>query len=333
MPDVVDSMLIMQAIIIFVLLVFFIYLVKFNISLKLTKRIGKYSIEPLTDDQSSLFDRIAILYNKASDSISASIIKSKTLVKYSNRYIKDIDYLDSKKPIDFVSNKILFAVLFLLINILANILEMKFPGIFEIIVVMLIGFYVPDLYNIYSYRLRRKKIEAELLNAIIMLNNAFKSGRSTMQAIEIVKNELSGPIKEEFTKMHIEICYGLSLETVFQRFADRVKIEEINYITSSLTILNRTGGNIVKVFSSIERSMFSKRKLQAELKGLTSSSRAMSKILLALPFAFSGIILLLNPTYFNPFFDNLVGLGIFFTLLVFYCIYAFCVQKVMKVRL
>jgi tight adherence protein B len=265
--------------------------------------------------------------------LSKSLYKSKIVQRYSKRYDKYIDYLDETKPIDFISNKIFISFVFLFINLFANVVELRMPSIWEIVIVMIIGFYVPDLYNTYKNYMHRRRIERDLLNAIIMLNNAFKSGRSTMQAIEIVKNELDGPIKEEFKKMHTEISYGLSLESVFQRFADRVKVEEISYITSSLTILNKTGGNIVKVFTSIERSLFSKRKLESELKALTSSSRVMSKILLCLPFAFAGIILLLNPTYFDPLFDNYIGLSVFFTIVIFYCLYAFFVQRVMKVRL
>lgn len=328
-----DSILILQFAIILVLLLFVFYIIRFNLSLKLSRRISAYSIDPLYNDQTSLFDAVFRIYERTLSELSKILIKVKTIEYYSHRYDKYIDYLDDKKSIDFISNKVLTSILFLLINLFANIIVLDFPNAFEAILVMTIGAFVPDIYNLYYSHLRRKKIEHDLLNAIIMLNNAFKSGRSTMQAIEIVKNELEGPIKEEFKKMHTEISYGLSLESVFQRFSERVKMEEISYITSSLTILNKTGGNIVKVFSSIEKSLFSKRKLESELKALTSSSRAMSKILLFLPFIFAGIIVLLNPTYFNSLFDNFIGLSVSFIIIMFYVLYAFFVRRVMKVRL
>jgi tight adherence protein B len=331
--DGIDSILAMQFIIIFMLVVFFIYLIRFNISLNLSRRIRKYSIEPLNNNQTSLFDGLFSIYDKTIIKLSIFFSKSTIATKYSKKYNKYIDYLDDKKPIDYISNKFFISIVFIFIYLFAKILEMSLPNFFEMILVGAIGFYVPDLYNVYRNYMKRKQIEKDLLNAIIMLNNAFKSGRSTMQAIEIVKDELDGPIKEEFKKMHTEISYGLSLETVFERFSKRVNIEEINYITSSLTILNKTGGNIVKVFSSIERSLFSKRKLESELKSLTSSSRAMSKILLFLPLFFVGVILLLNPDYFNPLFDNIIGLTIFFCIILLYVLYAFFVQKVMRVRL
>lgn len=328
-----DIMLILQLCLILALFILVFYIVKFYLSLKLAKRISIYSIDPLRNDQVSLFDAIYDIYKHIVNTLSKSLNKIKIIERYSHQYDKYVDYLDKKKAIDYVSNKVLSAILFLIINIVANIAMLDYPSIIEIILTIAIGYCVPDMYNRYQRYLRHKKIERDLLNAIVILNNAFKSGRSTMQAIEIVKDELDGPIKVEFEKMHTEIAYGLSLESVFKRFSKRVKIEEISYVASSLTILNKTGGNIVKVFTSIENSLFNKRRLESEMKALTSSSKVMSRILLALPFIFTIIILLLSPDYFNPLFNNFIGLTVLLIMILFYGLYVFFVAKIMRVRL
>ena len=153
-----------------------------------------------------------------------------------------------------------------------------------------------------------------------------------MQAIEIVAQELKGPIKQEFKKMHLEISYGLSLDVVFDRFSKRVASEEVNYITSSLSILNKTGGNIIKVFSSIEKMLFNKRKLKQEMKSLTSSSSMISKILLFMPFVFVLFITLLQPDYFAALINTTIGNIILCLIILIYVIYAYVVNRIMKVR-
>ena len=70
----------------------------------------------------------------------------------------------------------------------------------------------------------------------------------------------------------MDIDYGLSLEVVFDRFYNRVKLEDIKYITSSLSLINKTGGNIVRVFGSIEKNFYDKKKIKDEMNSLTSSS-------------------------------------------------------------
>jgi tight adherence protein B len=330
-----DAILIIQSVIVVILLFILLFLYRFNRAIKLEKRIDKYSIESIKTETTSIFDNIYALYNHIQKQLTKLLLSIKIFDKYSLRYRKYIDFFDkdSKIAMDYVSNKVLVSVSFVLIKLFADIIEYRVTAMHEILLIGLLGFIIPDLFLMYNNYLRKKKIEKDLLNAIIIMNNAFKSGRSTMQAIEIVKNELEGPIQEEFKKMHLEITYGLSLEVVFKRFSERVNLEEVNYITSSLTILNKTGGNIVKVFSSIEKSLFGKKKLELELKSLTSSSETMIKSLLLLPFIFTGIILLLNPNYFNPLIEHEIGVIVLTIIVFFYVMYAYFVKKIMRVRL
>ena len=135
-------------------------------------------------------------------------------------------------------------------------------SIYELIINYFIGYYLLDIYLFFDYKRQIRLIENELLRAIIIMNNAFKAGKSTLQAVEIASLELPEPICDEFKKMYLDMKYGLSVDTVFERFAKRVNLEEAVYLSSSLTILNKTGGNIVEVFSSIERTLFDKKKIK-----------------------------------------------------------------------
>ena len=171
-----------------------------------------------------------------------------------------------------------------------------------------------------------------MLRAVMIMNNAFKSGKSTIQAVYIASNELPYPINYEFKKIYQDMKYGLSVDVVFERFAKRVNIEEASYLASSLTILNKTGGNIVSVFNAIEKTLFDKKKLQEELKNLTGASNLVVKVLLFVPFIFMGIIYVLNPSYFDPLFNSVLGYLVIFVIIIMFSIYVWFLQKVMKVR-
>ena len=164
------------------------------------------------------------------------------------------------------------------------------------------------------------------------MNNAFKAGKSTLQAVEIASLELPEPICDEFKKMYLDMKYGLSVDTAFERFAKRVNLEEAVYLSSSLTILNKTGGNIVEVFSSIERTLFDKKKLREELKNITASANMIVKILFVVPFVFIGIIYVLNPSYFDPLFSSPLGYMIIFIIIIMLIIYLLILKKIMKVE-
>lgn len=325
---------IIQTIIMIILAFIIFFLIMYNKSLKLEKRIAKYGIESIKDNSVSLFEFLYNEYYNLIGKLTKMLKKSKVISKYAARYNKYISY-DNIKDIcamDFVSNKILISLLFIFIIFFARVIIGVFPSLMEILGSGLLGFYAIDIYFKFKNYVKKRMVEQELLNAIIIMNNAFRSGRSTMQAIEIVSKELKGPIKQEFKKMHLEISYGLSLDVVFDRFSKRVESEEVSYITSSLSILNKTGGNIIKVFSSIEKMLFDKRKLKEEMKSLTSSANMISKVLLIMPFIFVLIISLLKPDYFMPLINTTIGNILLALIIIIYIAYAFVVKKIMEVK-
>lgn len=329
------NVFIIQLVVILLLLGVMIYLLIYNKSLKLEKRLSKYSIDSIKSNNHSVFDMVYETYNKLIKNMSKKLLKSKAIKDYANKYNKYISYYDKKNitSMDYVSNKIYISLAFVLITIFAGIIMGKVPSLISIITALLLGFFIIDIYFKFFDIIKKRQVEQELLNAIIIMNNAFRSGRSTMQAIEIVSKELKGPIKQEFKKMHLEISYGLSLDVVFDRFSKRVESDEVSYITSSLSILNKTGGNIINVFASIEKMLFEKRKLKQEMKALTSSSKMVSKILLFMPVIFIFLITLLNRTYFIPLFTTTIGNIMLVIIVLMYFLYAFIVTKIMKVRI
>lgn len=328
------NVFIIQTMVMIVLAFVIFYLIIYNKSLKIERRISKYSTQSIKNNRVSLFDLLYDEYFKLIFKLSRVLKKSTIMTKYSFKYNKYISYDNVKdvSAMDFISNKFLICVLFIFIICFARIIEGVMPSIFDILISGLLGFFLLDIYFKFSDYVKKRQVEQELLNAIIIMNNAFRSGRSTMQAIEIVAEELKGPIKQEFKKMHLEISYGLSLDVVFDRFSKRVESEEVSYITSSLSILNKTGGNIIKVFSSIEKMLFNKRKLKQEMKSLTSSASMISKILLFMPFIFVIFITLLNPDYFMPLINTTMGNIILCLIIIIYAIYAYVVNRIMKVR-
>jgi len=334
MPEEYDiSLFLIQIIIIFLLFGITIWLLQLIRAIRLEKRISKYTVESINSDSLSFFDHIYLIYIKKLKKLSVILKKIKIFDNYSLKYEKYIDgsKIIKEDPIDYISLKFFCSVITLLVVILSDVLQYQSITLFQVAYSLLIGFFIPDLFLISKENYRKKQIENEILKAIIIMNNAFKSGRSTMQAIKIVSEELTGPTKEEFKKMYIDLTFGLDLETVFKRFSKRVNVSEVKYITTSLTILNKTGGNIVKVFSSIERNFFNRRKLEEELRSLTASANAIFKILVAIPIFLFFLIFILNPTYFVPLITTPLGLLLLALILTIYITYIIIIRKIMKV--
>ncbi|MBR3198606.1 MAG: type II secretion system F family protein [Bacilli bacterium] len=307
-------------------------IVKIQKALKIEKRIEPYTLKPVNNNKLSISEKAINKYQQILKTINKSFEKSEIAKKYAkslNKYIP-VSKLHTS-GMDIFSGKLIMAFILVIIAIILQAIRFKFLAGYEITLIFTFGFFVLDILYFIKYKIFRWQVESDFIAAITIMNNAFKSGKSITQAIDIVSNEITGTVGEEFKRMSLELLYGLELEVVFKRFAKRIDLEEANYLTASLTILNKTGGDIIKVFDSIERNMFDKRKLRLELASLTSGSKIVVSVLLGMPFFFVLVINLINHEYFIPFLTTNIGVILLIIMIIYYIIFVVVVRKIMKV--
>lgn len=318
---------------IFILLIIYLLLLKYIRSIKLEKRFAKFTINTSKNKYVSLFDNLYNDYLKFIDKIGEFLSKSVFIKNRSKRYDKYNVFDNYDNSMNFMAKKVVMGFIFIVLAIVVRLVESKLLSFPEMIIPFIIGFYTLDIIYIYKFINYKKKIKDDLMKAITVMNNSFKAGLSIKQAIDLVSKELNGPIALEFKKISNEIALGLDIEVAFKRFSSRIKTSESLYLTSSLAVLNKTGGNIIKVFDSIEKNMFSRKKLEAEFNSLTSSSKLIMYVLIFVPIVFVLFISIINKDYFIPLFTNPIGILLILIMLVIYITYIIVVKKVMKVRM
>ena len=325
--------LIINGLLVFIVIIVIIWFYLESRKEKLDKRLKKFTITN-NNETNSFFDLISNSFFKWRSMFSNKLKKSKSLVNYSKKYDK---FIDKNKPgshdsMDYVSTKFILSFIAIIILIITDFIQNNHLTIIQIFVAFCLGFFSLDIFLFSRKKYVKYLMENDLLKTITIMNNSFKSGRSIYETIHIVTNEIDGPLKEEFALMERDLNYGLEIETVFERFNKRVNLKEVGYITTSLTILNKTGGNIVSVFSSIEKTVFSNKKLQDELRNLSAASKALYRILVVIPFVFVLIIYLLDPTYFMPFFSETLGIIILSLIIILYLTYIIIIKRIIKLK-
>ena len=325
--------LVVNIVLIMIIIVFIVWFIKQVRISKLNKRINSYTITS-DDNRHSLADIIANFLIGIRKKLSKELAKSTYLKKYSLKYEK---YIDKKKagamePMEYVASKFILSILAICILIVSSVIQNQAITFGKIIIAFTLGFFSFDVVLLSRGKIAQHQMKNDLLKAITIMNNSFKSGRSIVQTIKIVSDEIDGPLKEEFKKMYEDLSYGLEIEAVFQRFNARVDLKEVKYITTSLTILNKTGGNIVDVFASIEKTVFTNKKLDDELHNLSASSKALYRILIFIPIVFTLVIFVLDNTYFMPLFSNALGYAIIIMVVVLYIVYIILVKRIIRVK-
>ena len=320
--------------IVLVLVFIAMQVIKMLKSYEYEKKFSDFSLLSINDREVSLYEKIGTLFFKLVYELSKVISISKVIENHSKKFDRD-SKVDGRirNGLDYLSIKILIGIFLSICTFFTIIIKGFNLDFMKLLIGFIVGYLLPNAVIVYRRNKNKKRVEEDLLKAIIIMNNSFKSGRNIMQAIETVKTELDGPIAEEFKKISLDISYGLSLDTVFNRFYNRVKIEDAKYIASSLTLLNKTGGNIIKVFTMIENSFFDKKKLKTELDSLTASSVFVFRVLVFLPLIFVTLISILNNEYFKPLISSAFGICILFIILSLYVVYIVIIKKLLKVEI
>ena len=322
-----------RLIIIAFIIVLIDYLVKLNKAININRRLSRYSIDSLiTDNDDNLGDTIKNKYNILLKRMRIKLKNSKELNNQASKYSKYVMLGDNVNLLDFIIIKLLIGFLFVILVIISNAIQGKIVSFIPLIFFFIFGYYIYDIYLYISNRRRKNKIKNDMLRAVIIMNNAFKAGKSTIQAVEIASNSLPKPISLEFKRIYQDLSFGISSDVAFNRFAKRVNLEEARYISSSLTILSKTGGNIISVFSSIERTLFDKKRLETDLKNSTQASNLVVKILMIIPILFVIVIYFLSPGYFTPFFTSPLGLIFVLIIIIMFLIFIYLLDKIMKVK-
>lgn len=320
--------MILKIFLLLLLIFIIIYVFKLSKSLKLNNRISKYTVNN-ENKQISIGDHGLNLYLSIKRIITKIISKSTYFKNKSKKYDK-FSHKINVSGMDIIATKFTISLIGGFIYAISSI----FNSTFNIMFLLLIMTILYLTYNVYlniMQNKRNKLIENDLLRSVVIMNNAFNSGYNITQAVDIVARDLTGPISEEFTRISNDLKFGLDIKDVFDRFYERVKLEDIRYITSSLALLNITGGNLVGVFNNIEKSFTDNKRLKDELNSMTSSSKLVYYVMLSMPIFLILVLTLLSPEYFKPLLSHFIGYLIIIVIISLYILYIVIIKKILKV--
>lgn len=117
----------------------------------------------------------------------------------------------------------------------------------------------------------------------VILSNAMKAGMTVTQAIQLAASRVSWPAKQEFERVSYEIALGFTVEDALRRLTERVDLEEIRTIATTITVLRQSGGNLAQALSIMAGSIVARERVRAEVKTMTSEARFTAIVLLLLP--------------------------------------------------
>ncbi|MBI4422787.1 MAG: type II secretion system F family protein [Elusimicrobia bacterium] len=152
---------------------------------------------------------------------------------------------------------------------------------------------------------RGKRVEAQLMDAMILLSNSLKSGLDIVQGFELVARDLVPPISEEFGLVIKNYQLGTTFERSLEGMEERIASRLLSYVIKAIVIQRTVGGNLTKVFDRIVENIRDEGKLEEKMQALTAQQRIQSLVVGFMPWAMVVMMSLFQPEtmakyYFSP---------------------------------
>lgn len=179
------------------------------------------------------------------------------------------------------------------------------------------GYFLPKIWLKVLRQKRLTKFEDQLVDSVMMMSNAMRSGMNILQAIHMVEREQDPPISQEFGLVLREYKVGVHLEEAFENLADRIPLEDLYLIVSSVNMAMESGGRLTEMLDKLAHVIQKRRKLEGKLKVMTAQGRLQAAVVTILPFFLGYSMYLIDPVMMTRMVTSTWGiimLGVMVTL-------------------
>ena len=138
----------------------------------------------------------------------------------------------------------------------------------------------------------------------MLIANSLRSGSSFLQAIEMVVRETQPPISTEFERVIREVNLGLPFEQALANLVRRVRSDDLELMTTAISIQHQVGGNLAEILDSIAFTIRERVRIKGEIKTLTAQQRMSGYVVGFLPIGLVGILMVIAPKFMDPMFQK-----------------------------
>ena len=160
---------------------------------------------------------------------------------------------------------------------------------------------------------RLNAFNARFPDALELLVRGLRSGLPVSETLNVIANEVPGPVGREFRTVVDGIRIGRSMEEALQTVADRLAMAEFQFFVITIAIQRETGGNLAETLANLADVLRKRSQMKLKVRAMSSESKASAYIVGALPFAVFAMVTFVNPAYVEPFMTDqrltVIGLG------------------------
>ena len=195
-----------------------------------------------------------------------------------------------------------------------------------------IGAFLP--YSVVSFRRQKRfeKIEELFPEAIDTLARAVRAGHAFTTALEMIGNEVAEPLASEFRKLYEEQKFGMPVRDALMNLTERVPLVDIKFFVTAVMLQRETGGNLAEILDNLSYVIRERFKIQRQVKVHTAQGRMTMALLMAMPPAVVGILLVFSPEFVHPLFADPIGHALLVGAIALQTVGYFVIRRIIKIQ-
>lgn len=194
------------------------------------------------------------------------------------------------------------------------------------------GVAVTETYVRVKVRRRLAAFERQLPDVLTLVASSLSTGFSLHQSLDAVAQDAADPVSTELFRALAETRIGAELVDALDRMADRMNSENLRWTTMAIRIQQQVGGNLAETLRTTAATLREREQLRRTVRGLSAEGRLSAYILVGLPIALFGYMVLTNPEYISLLWTNLLGLLMLGGAVVGVLVGSFWMSRIVKVE-
>jgi len=165
-----------------------------------------------------------------------------------------------------------------------------------------IGYAAPLTYIRVRQGKRLRAFNAQLPDVLDQMVGSLRVGYGLTQSVEWVGRQMPDPAGAEFGRVVREMQLGWSLPEALASMVRRMMSDDLALIVTAIEIHYETGGRLADILETVSHTIRERIRVQREINVLTSQQRYSGYVLMVMPIALAGVLMLLSPEYEGQLF-------------------------------
>jgi tight adherence protein B len=191
---------------------------------------------------------------------------------------------------------------------------------------------LPYLFLSSSRNKRLRALERDLPEAIDLISRGMQAGHGFSAALQMVGDELVGPVAHEFRILSEELNFGVAADMAFMNLAHRVPSDDVRFFVIAVLLQRETGGNLVEVLKNISHLIRDRLALYGKVNVLAAEGKLSAYILTALPIGTGAMMTAVNPKLMEVLWTDPKGIKLVYICSLMMIVGIYWMFRLVKIR-